>query len=271
MSILLPSDPNLIYKDDGHTYWYDHHSYQEQLHSATNVIGQFQKPFNFNIISQRHAAKHDIPVETVRRRWKYANKKATEIGNIVHEIAEFMFKGQEEFRDWEFIKNNYRVTLSENNKFIDSLKVYFHFLLSKYYEFKLHGYGVFPELRLCSPEDGIAGTSDLPITLDDSTVKVIDFKTNQLEVKGKEFTKGKGYLLEPFNELTDSKENIYVMQLHLYGYMIEKSYNMKVDELEIYHFDNGKVHIYTYAYENDFANKIVSSFKERITNESING
>lgn len=236
----------------------------------SSVVGKFQRPFNFDIISARYANKNNMSVERVRRRWKYANKKAIEIGNNIHEIAEFMFKDHDQFRDWQFIESNYRVTLSDNDKFLESLKVYFHFLLSKYNEFKIHKYGLFPELRLCSPEDNIAGTSDLPITIDDSTVKIIDFKTNQLETKGKEFTKGGGFLLEPFNELSDSKENIYIMQLHLYAYMIEKSYEMKVDELEIYHFDNGKVHVYKYDYERNFADKIINAFNERIQNEPIN-
>ena len=108
-----------------------------------------------------------------------------------------------------------------------------------------------------SKEWKIAGTIDLLI-FDKVSNKysILDWKTSK-QIKTDSYKLKTGNKPET-NDLLDSKFNHYALQLSLYRYLLEKNYDIMLDDQLIIHLDTNAVHGYLAPY---FKEHIVSILK----------
>ena len=118
-------------------------------------------------------------------------------------------------------------------------------------------YEVFSEVIVYCKELKIAGTVDL-LVFDKVSQKysILDWKTSK-EIKTDSYKMKTGNKPET-NDLLDCKFNHYALQLSLYRYLLEKSYNLPLDDQLIIHLDSDAVHGYIAPY---FKEHIVSILK----------
>ena len=118
-------------------------------------------------------------------------------------------------------------------------------------------YEVFSEVIVFCKELKIAGTVDLVI-FDKLSQKysILDWKTSK-EIKTDSYKMKTGNKPET-NDLLDCKFNHYALQLSLYRYLLEKNYNLQLDDQLIIHLNSDTVHGYITPY---FKEHIVSILK----------
>ena len=118
-------------------------------------------------------------------------------------------------------------------------------------------YEVFSEVIVYCKELKIAGTVDL-VVFDKLNQKysILDWKTSK-EIKTDSYKMKTGNKPET-NDLLDCKFNHYTLQLSLYRYLLEKNYNIQLDDQLIIHLDSDTVHGYITPY---FKEHIVSMLK----------
>ena len=118
-------------------------------------------------------------------------------------------------------------------------------------------YEVFSEVIVYCKELKIAGTMDL-VVFDKLSQKysILDWKTSK-EIKTDSYKMKTGNKPET-NDLLDCKFNHYALQLSLYRYLLEKNYNLQLDDQLIIHLNSDTVHGYITPY---FKEHIVSILK----------
>ena len=117
--------------------------------------------------------------------------------------------------------------------------------LNKY--LKKSDFEVFSEVIVYCKELKIAGTVDLVI-YDKSKKKysILDWKTSK-EIKTDSYKMKTGNKPET-KDLLDCKFNHYALQLSLYRYLLEKNYNLVLDDQLIVHLTDDSVHGYIAPY-----------------------
>jgi len=118
-------------------------------------------------------------------------------------------------------------------------------------------YDIFSEVIVYCKELKIAGTVDL-LLFDKVSQKysILDWKTSK-EIKTDSYKMKTGNKPET-NDLLDCKFNHYALQLSLYRYLLEKNYNLQLDDQLIIHLGSDTVHGYITSY---FKEHIVSILK----------
>ena len=118
-------------------------------------------------------------------------------------------------------------------------------------------YDIFSEVIVYCKELKIAGTVDL-LVFDKVNKKysILDWKTSK-EIKTDSYKMKTGNKPET-NDLLDCKFNHYALQLSLYRYLLEKNYDIMLDDQLIIHLDTNTVHGYLTPY---FKEHIVSILK----------
>ena len=118
-------------------------------------------------------------------------------------------------------------------------------------------YEVFAEVIVYCKELKIAGTVDI-LVFDKVSQKysILDWKTSK-EIKTDSYKMKTGNKPET-NDLLDCKFNHYALQLSLYRYLLEKNYNLQLDDQLIIHLGSDAVHGYITPY---FKEHIVSILK----------
>jgi ATP-dependent exoDNAse (exonuclease V) beta subunit len=118
-------------------------------------------------------------------------------------------------------------------------------------------YDIFSEVIVYCKELKIAGTVDL-LVFDNESQKysILDWKTSKA-IKTDSYKMKTGNKPET-NDLLDCKFNHYTLQLSLYRYLLEKNYNIQLDDQLIIHLDTNTVHGYLTPY---FKEHIVSILK----------
>ena len=129
--------------------------------------------------------------------------------------------------------------------------------LNKYLQKSDHE--LFSEVIVYSEELKIAGTVDLLVF--DKTSK----KYNILDWKTSKAIKTDSYKMKTGNrpetaDLLDCKFNHYALQLSLYRYLLEKNYNLELDDQLIVHLDNNSVHGYIAPYLEDHIVSILKNY-----------
>ena len=203
--------------------------------SVTTFIGQFFEEFNAKKIATKLVTSNrnymGMTVEEVLATWN----DAAEHGTKVHE----------ELENYILHKD----TLTEP-KSIQGMN-----WLNKY---KMKSsFDVYPEVITYSEELKLSGTIDL-LLFDKINNKyiIMDWKTSK-KIDTKSYKNKRGTKPASAN-IEDTKFNHYALQLSLYRYLLEKNYDIMLDDQLIIHLDANTVHGYLTPY---FKEHIVSILK----------
>jgi len=172
-------------------------------------IDQFKKPFPADMIAGK-IAKGDMAVkDKTLAEWDLKRDMMANYGSSCHQAIEYFIKYGEtpDQPNLAHIVEKFEETYNDDK--------------------------MYSELIAYDKELKVAGTIDILVALGDKEVKIRDLKFN-----GNIHKKGKGKLLTPFNDLVDSKINVYRLQLSMYKHLAE-AMGLKVKALEILWF-NGK-------------------------------
>lgn len=190
----------LSFDEATHSYFVD----GNRLGSVSKQIEKVVEKVDFDTISVFCAAKEDVPVETIRKRWKDENTKSVVKGHRVHSFAETEMLNPE--LPEEHAALMFHQTLDKERYKIVDKEIRMYYL--DYHKLPL------------------AGTADLLLydTLTDTLV-ICDYKTNKDLFKN---YKGKT-LLSPFETLLEHPYNKYQIQFTLYQILVEQI-GIKVSE-----------------------------------------
>jgi len=123
-------------------------------------------------------------------------------------------------------------------------------------------FDLFSEVIIYCENLKIAGTIDL-IVYDklNKVYHILDWKTSK-SVSSESYKMKKGNKPET-EDLLDSKFNHYALQLSLYRYLLEKNYDITIDDQIIVHIDNDSVHGYITPYLLKNIESILNNHKEQ--------
>ena len=182
------------------------HEYSDngvQYQSTSEWVDQFHKPFPADLIANKIAKRDGVTKEFVLGEWSLKAEMMRDYGNAGHRAVEYFIKYGKypDQKNLAYIVEKFEETYNEAN---------FH-----------------SEIIAYDKERKIAGTIDILEALGNKEVNILDLKFN-----GDIHKKPKGKLLTPFNDLSDSKINIYRLQLSMYKHLCE-SMGLKVKELRL--------------------------------------
>lgn len=185
------------------------HEYEDEdgnkFVSGSTWAGQFEKPFAKDIVAKQVAEKKLTTVEQVLAGWEMKGEVSCDYGSVVHKAVECAIKYN------ELPNNPHLLALAQDA--LDLLK----------------DAEVSSEQFICSFEDKACGIVDCLVNLGNKRVKIIDFKTSDLDKKIQLTPEAK----ELWPELTNKLISIYHLQLSYYAYILTKM-GYKVDSLEIW-------------------------------------
>jgi len=195
---MLPlKDKNLRFLSRSHKYYYLEKGKKTPLTSVTTWLSKFHPAFNAREKARELAKKPENKKEGKGvRYWINKWRESTEHGTKVHEEIELHLLDSE------------RNPLTELKAL--QAKIILEDLKSR---FELDKAQLHPEVRICYPEKGLAGTVDLIIQFDDKLM-IYDWKTN-------------GSLAHSMSKYQD--------QLNTYAYILEKRYGYQVIAARIAH------------------------------------
>lgn len=232
-------DEKLKFYEKSHVYKVN----DTPLISVTTFISSLFPPFNAKDIARflaglPHNKKAKRGVKYFLKEWK----KRSEHGTIVHNAIESFINGEEPFIEKEDTESK--------NKYLQGLK---------YLESLSEGYERHPEVKIYSESLGLAGTIDL-LMIKGNSVRLVDWKTNKkiTEKSYKDTDKG---VKEATKHLDNCKINTYGLQLMIYGYMLQKEYGYKVEDLELVWLTEKKFVTYNISYDEELVINVLKELK----------
>lgn len=193
----------LKFDKQSHTYTLD----GKRLTSVSKWISKFVPHFDQDTISKACAKKDGVTQDEILSKWEKKKNISLHLGNWVHESIEYYLTQDSTWTNQavEAFKKH-----QTKNKYLSEKVVY---------------------------DNENAGTIDLIEIIDEKTVKIHDFKTNE------DLNKGYGKMLEPFNSLPNTPLSKYTLQLTKYKELLEKMKGVEVVELNIWHYKDGEFNI----------------------------
>lgn len=79
---------NIDFKEEKHEYFVNINGNVEKYNSVSNVISQFNLPFDSELVAEKYAEKHGLIKENVLKEWKYKNLCSTISGTRAHLYGE---------------------------------------------------------------------------------------------------------------------------------------------------------------------------------------
>ena len=222
--------------------------------SVSNIIKQYEQPFDEDLKSRNYAEKVGLTQEEVLRNWRLTNRKSTISGSRTHEFGESytnVMAGHPELicktnkKQWD---EEYKVLLPTYPKEEAIVKFYneMNFDPSKRLyvvgaEFKLSTKYMENVLPICGTADILFYEED-QIFPEDSGFVIGDWKTNkELE---KEFTVRNDIRMKyPMESFQDTALSHYTLQFNLYQKMFESVGLKIVDRRLIWLKDDGSYEV----------------------------
>lgn len=190
--------------------------------SVTRVLHHYEIPFDADFHSKRIALRDGREQQDILDEWKEINRIAIVYGKLVHSIMERHFLNKQ---NMYIPRDNFeRIVIEEFAK----LKILTNHRIVK------------PEYVLAHPitsEKGIAGCGDIIEDVDDIKFNVWDFKTNREMTFMNDYDT---WLKFPLSHLSQTKYNIYCLQISTYAYFYELETKKKVGTLGILYWDRGE-------------------------------
>lgn len=185
------------------------HEYEDEdgnkFISGSTWAGQFEKPFNAELIAPKVAEKKLTTVEKVLEGWEMKSEVSLSYGTTLHKAIECAIKYN------ELPNNPHLAALAQDA--LDLIK----------------GQEVSSEQFICSFEDKACGIVDILVNLGDKRVKIVDIKTGDIYKKISLTDQAKEF----WPELQQKTISIYQLQLSYYAYILTKM-GYKVEGLEIW-------------------------------------
>ena len=180
-------------------------------------------------------APNFVQQELVTYNPKYVGKTVEELIGEWDAAANFGTAVHKEIED--YINNKNTPTIDKAIAGINWLNKYL----------KKSDFDIFSEVIIYCENLKIAGTIDL-LVYDklNKIYNILDWKTSK-SVSSESYKMKKGIKPET-SDLLDSKFNHYALQLSLYRYLLEKNYDITIDDQIIVHIDNDSVHGYVTPY-----------------------
>lgn len=219
------NDPDLHFDPDTHTYTYRN---DRRLTSVTQIIAEYKQGFDAEAESVKYSKRHGLERAEVLADWNHRRDESLELGTEVHEFAE------------RFI--NYTQTGSCTGSFLhgltDPAQDRARWIVSFVADHMRGGYAL-PEVRICNPEFGVAGTVDLICGIGrDCVPAIVDWKTNR-QISAVGF----GRMKSPLDQLEDAGLQHYFLQLATYSLLLER-YHFKAEDLLVVHLRPGGYELY---------------------------
>lgn len=167
-----------------HKYYID----ERKLMSVTELIGNYIRPFNSNMVAQMLSNKSGRDKDDILNEWDLKREIAIDYGNSIHKAVELWLKYQ--------IKPTQPHLLKSVEKFIEQFG-HIEWL---------------SEHRVFNKEYELGGTLDL---YSDTSKIIADLKTNDTNKKGK-----KGNFIKPLNKLKVNNLNKVRLQTKVYQELI---------------------------------------------------
>ena len=233
---MIPQQLNEKIKLEESTHKYILEGYEEiEFTSVTTCISDFFEKFNKEVVA--HKLVTNVP--------KYKGRAVDDLIKEWEETANFGTAVHKEIED--YINLNKRPTINRSQLGINWLNKY---LQKSKFE-------IFSEVIVYCKTLKIAGTIDL-LVFDKTSNRysILDWKTSK-EIKTDSYKMKTGSKIET-KDLLDCKFNHYALQLSLYRYILEKNYNLILDDQLIVHLKNDTVNSYITPY---FKEHIISILK----------
>lgn len=211
---------DLVFEEKEHLYYNKENG--NVYESVTTKLKKFKKEFDSVKIAKIKAEKLNIHYQKLIDRWNLISIESTSHGNRIHNFAE-MYPNFDNPRD-----------LEEEG------------VIEAYKYFENNGYVIIGnEVRIYDDTIGVAGSIDLLLyNTNSNTLAIGDWKTGNKSILKYSKTDS---LNEPFSEWKSSKLNEYSIQLGYYKTIIEKTTDLKVEDMYIITFlkeQGGKATIY---------------------------
>ena len=231
---LFPANGEIKLDESTHKYILEGHK-EIDFTSVTTCIAAFFETFN----------KNEVAHKLVTYVKKYKGRTVKDLICEWDETAQFGTTVHKEIEDYIKLKK-----IPETDRAIAGIE-----WLKKYLQ--KSDYELFSEVIVYSLELKIAGTIDL-IIFDKVSKKysILDWKTSK-SISTDSYKMKIGNSAETA-DLLDCKFNHYALQLSLYRYLLEKNYNLELDDQIIIHLDKNSVHGYIAPY---LENHIISILK----------
>jgi ATP-dependent exoDNAse (exonuclease V) beta subunit len=215
---------------------------KKTLISVTQFVHLFFKPFDKKIAKYVAASRklkgEDVTAKDVRAEWN----KSAEDGTAVHEEIQKFILRQLEFKDVKLPKAMKGVEYFVKDVAPAMLKCT-------------------PEMMLYDTEYGIAGTTDLVVFQlrgNLMVVHIIDWKTNK-DIKMWGSRKGTHELTK---HLDDCHLEQYTLQLSVYAWLLQRQYNVIIDELKIVHLTDTGVNVHIVPYKKSLVEAMLEWYKQ---------
>lgn len=202
-------DPDLVFDEAAHIYTWR----GRPLVSVTTWLGRFHEPFDSQYHARRIAERDGSTTQLVLDLWASKAKAAADLGTEVHAFAERMAGGR----------------LGEGGLSLEAAgyaRGVCGWFASHPDALDPAGWAI-PEVRMCWPEAGLAGTADLLCRLDGEPA-IVDWKTSE----SIEYT-GFRQMHPPVDDLPDCNFFHYTIQLNAYRRILRERYNYCADRLAV--------------------------------------
>ena len=206
---------NVIFHEKDHHYFID----GKEAISSTTIIKKYEKPFDSEYWSARKAPELGMTPEEVAAMWEDQGTRASFKGTKVHSYIENALANKIlPFEEQAGVMmENCGEIISAYDKIILMVDEFLNDIKDKMLPIR-------SEVIIGDSEHLIAGMVDqIFYNLKSKKLELWDWKTNK---KIDEKTQYK--LLKPLSHLSNSKLDIYSLQLSLYKYIIEKNTNLKL-------------------------------------------
>ncbi len=207
-----------------YTYVEDDGTETEVGMSVTQLISQYENPFDEEKMSYFTAKKKGIPQEMVLANWHFNRDFSCCKGTHIHAYNEYLWKYQGK-RPYKYNRDD--VIDEFGYDAIENVWEKIKLLCERFYaQFKDHLIPIGLEQIVGSRDYDIAGAIDfLAYSKKLDAIIILDYKTNK-EIKKGSYNNKK--MLKPLNDILDCNYYHYCLQLAIYKILIEHETNLKL-------------------------------------------
>lgn len=239
----------VAYKDLPHTY--QSKKTNKNLISVTTWIGKMKPEVEY--VTYGVERKLALSKEEVLLYWQHLLICSQLRGNFIHDVIETR-KATTKEGVWAL------------RKFDESLsKLYGYNGLSGH---SLPTHHLTHEMLLSNEELEMAGKSDIVVHLRADGIKperisIHDIKTNEKDLRKEVPAQYKRYFKGALCDIEVTTMNEYVIQLHIYAYIVSKQFELPIDTLYLHHYNGWEYELIPIEYNPTLMSKILLSIKNK--------